>query len=179
MPAVLLLAFGTVLSTGCGQQEEFPPAPRPAAKPIKSAIEFLAEANDSSQTAAVRKGRALQVLMNYPGTDEAKAANELIKRLDAEEAMRQVPSANTDNSTAMAAALARFSGLPGVRHTEWLRGDFIIAAVDNGRSWQPVAETTCRWIRDQGMTGEFSVNVLEAGALLNRKWTQLSHARCN
>lgn len=174
-PVALLLGYGLSQLVGCNKHEELPAAPRPGATRMKNAADMLAEANDTSKSVVDRKGLAFQVLMNYAGTDEAKAANALIKALEVEEA-KQPP---TGNAAARDAAVVRFNGLPGVRHTEWLRGDFIIAAVDNGRSWQPVAETTCRWIRDQGMTGDFSVNVLEAAALLNRKWTQLAHAKCN
>ena len=99
--------------------------------------------------------------------------------VSADHSAAEPPAPAYDNSEAMAAAIDRFQGLPGIRHVEWLDGDFIIAAVDNGKSWQPVAESSCHWIRSHGMRGEFSVNVLEAGALLNRKWTQLAHARCN
>lgn len=80
---------------------------------------------------------------------------------------------------AQRAALEQFKGMPGIRHTEWLDGDFIIAARDNNRSWQPVAEAACAWIRRRGHTGRFSVVVLEAGALQNKRWSQLARARCN
>jgi len=77
------------------------------------------------------------------------------------------------------AAIAKFTGLPGIRHAEWLDGDFLLAAVDNGKSWQPVAEAACAHLRSAGKRGRFSVVVLEAGALRNRNWEQMARARCS
>jgi hypothetical protein len=78
------------------------------------------------------------------------------------------------------AAITRFTGIvPDVRHVEWLDGDFIIAARANGSSWQPVADAACAWIRRQGAPAGFSVIVLEASALQNKRWDQLARARCN
>lgn len=89
------------------------------------------------------------------------------------------PSPSAGTIAAQDAAMEQFQGMPGIRHVEWLDGDFIIAARDNGKSWQPVAEAACGWIRRRGHTGRFAVVVLEAGALQNRKWTQMARARCS
>lgn len=77
------------------------------------------------------------------------------------------------------AAIAKFTGMPGIRHAEWLDGDFLLAAIDNGNSWQPVAEAACAHLRNAGKRGQFSVVVLEAGALRNRNWKQMARARCS
>lgn len=77
------------------------------------------------------------------------------------------------------AAIEQFKGMPGIRHAEWLDGDFIIAARENGSSWQSVADAACVWIRRQGAPSGFAVVVLEASALQNKRWEQLARARCN
>lgn len=89
------------------------------------------------------------------------------------------PAPPSRNPEIRAAAVAKFTGLPAIRHVEWLDDDFLVAALDNGKSWQPVAESMCGWLRGQGMQGDFAVVFLEAGALRNRNWTQLARARCN
>lgn len=76
-------------------------------------------------------------------------------------------------------AIERFRDQPGIRHTEWLDGDFIMAAMDNDKSWQSVADATCVWIRSRGAPEGFAVVVLEAAALQNKRWLQLARARCN
>lgn len=76
------------------------------------------------------------------------------------------------------ATVDKFTGMPGIRHVEWLDGDFIIGALDNGQSWQPVAEAACGWIRRQGAPDGFSVIVLEFGAMQNKTWRQMGRARC-
>lgn len=76
-------------------------------------------------------------------------------------------------------ATEKFTGLPGISRTEWLDGDFIIQAAENGSSWEPVADSTCAWIRSQGAPAGFSVIVLDASAVANKRWEQLAHQRCN
>lgn len=75
-------------------------------------------------------------------------------------------------------ALEQFRSLPGIRHVEWLDGDLILAAQDNGQAWQPVADASCAWLRARGAPASVAVVVLEAGALQNKRWRQLARARC-
>lgn len=88
------------------------------------------------------------------------------------------PSEGAVPEDVRAATIQKFNGAPAVRHTEWLDGDFVIAVGDNGKSWQPVADGACAWIRSQGAPAGFAVVVLEAGALSNKRWEQLARARC-
>jgi len=88
-------------------------------------------------------------------------------------------SAPAVSAAVQQAATAKFSGMPAISYTEWLDGDFIIAALDNGSSWQPVADSTCAWLRQQGAPAGMAVVILEASALRNKRWNQLARARCN
>ncbi|MDR7193367.1 hypothetical protein [Luteimonas terrae] len=89
------------------------------------------------------------------------------------------PSQTLSDPAVEGAAIAKFTGMPGIRHAEWLDGDFLLAAVDNGKSWQPVAEAACAHLHSAGKRGRFSVVVLEAAALRNKNWKQMARARCN
>lgn len=83
------------------------------------------------------------------------------------------------NDAARTAAIAKFSGMPAIREAAWVRADeFVLLAEDNGKSWEPVADAACVWIRRQGYAGSFSVNIIEAHAALNKRTKQLAHARC-
>ena len=98
------------------------------------------------------------------------------------EAVIEAPKPSADavhNQTVRLAAVQKFVGMPLVRHSEWLGSEFIVAAHDNGQSWQPVADAACAWLRGQGYSGSVSVVVLEAAALSNKRWDQLARARCN
>lgn len=90
------------------------------------------------------------------------------------------PSAESvHNQMVRQAAVQKFVGMPLIRHTEWVGSEFVVAAHDNGKSWQPVADATCAWLRGQSYIGSVSVVVLEAAALSNKRWDQLAYARCN
>lgn len=89
------------------------------------------------------------------------------------------PAPTVVSSDIQRAAIQKFNGMPAIHHTEWLDGDFVIAASENGSSWQPVADAACAWIRGQGAAQGFSVIVLEASALRNKRWEQMARSRCN
>ena len=114
------------------------------------------------------------VLMLYACWPASRPPGDGVDNLPPPHAPKAQVSAELQRET-----LERFKDMPGVRHSEWLDGDFIIAAIDNGKTWQPVAESTCAWIRRRGAPEGFAVVVLEAGALQNKRWNQLARARCN
>lgn len=128
---------------------------------------------------ASRLAAAKEVAASHTDAQVRERAAGLIAEMSSPDAPVPTPREPDDTQKAKTAALERFVGLPAIRHVEWLDDDFIIAALDNGKSWQPVAESACAWIRNAGHRARFSVVILEAGALQNRNWTQLARARCN
>lgn len=98
--------------------------------------------------------------------------------LDAPAPARPTPAKQTASAELQLAANIKFAGMPGISQAEWLDGDFIIGATDNGSSWQPVADSACAWLRQQGAPAGIAVVVLEASALRNKRWSQLARARC-
>ncbi|MEJ7808513.1 MAG: hypothetical protein WKG03_21650 [Telluria sp.] len=103
-------------------------------------------------------------------------------QLDAEAKVRSAAPAPIDTSrnyTARDAAVAKFTGMPAITYAEWLDGDFVLSARENGSSWQSVADAACAWIREQGMQGPFAVIIIESAASKNKRWEQLARARCN
>lgn len=75
-------------------------------------------------------------------------------------------------------AVAHLMGSGSLANAHWGDGDLILVASENGQSWQPVADRACSWVRGKGYSPQFSVQVVEASALRNKRWQQLARARC-
>lgn len=78
------------------------------------------------------------------------------------------------------AAVAHFRSADPLMTGHWVRPDeFWISVFDRSRDWQQAADGACNWIRNQGMSGHFSVTVVEGAALLNKRVESLASANCN
>lgn len=92
---------------------------------------------------------------------------------------RSAPAPAASDVPLRAAAIQKFSGISAIRHAEWVDNELWLAVTDNGSPWRPVADQACAWLRGQGMTGDISVNVVDAAALANKRSETLAHSRCN
>ena len=84
-----------------------------------------------------------------------------------------------ENVSIRADAAAQLTSLPGVIRAEWVDDEIWLSVMDNGTSWNSVAESACAWIRKKGMTGVFKAQVVDAAALSNKHVKQLGYAYCN
>ena len=151
-----------------------PPAQELVGEPWDAAGHLVAVMDDASLPASARMEAAARLADEHPDHAAVARARELEQALRASAPPRPADA----TAAAMQAALGRFAGQPGVGHAEWRKGDFVLGVVDNGRPWQPVADATCVWIRQQGYVGAFRVIVLEDAARRNQRWVELARARC-
>lgn len=74
---------------------------------------------------------------------------------------------------------ADYKAMPLVLDADWVRPtEFTLVMHDTGKDWQALADKTCSALRARGITGSFSVDIIEAEAARNRRMKQLGHARC-